>query len=192
MNKIKKFFLDYKYKRKKFKLIEDNVDYKQFNSKFIFPENIILRKNSKILDNAYFDGAGGIEIGSCTIVAPHCTILSVNHNYNENIIDMLPFNNEMIKKKVTVGSFCWIGRSVMILPGVTIGDGCVIAGGSVVTKDVESYTVMGGNPAKIIKYRDKNKVDILIKNNKCLSDPAVNSDNRKLYIFNIKDKQRDM
>lgn len=67
MNKIRKFLLNYKYKRKKFKLIEENVDYKQFNSKFIFSENIVLRKNSKILDNAYFDGAGGIEIGSCTI-----------------------------------------------------------------------------------------------------------------------------
>lgn len=92
----------------------------------------------------------------------------------------------MIKKKVTVGSFCWIGRSVMILPGVTIGDGSIIAGGSVVTRDVESYTVVGGNPAKVIKYRNKEKVDLLMKDNKCWSDPNINIDNRKKYISKLK------
>ncbi|MBT5539933.1 MAG: acyltransferase [Candidatus Marinimicrobia bacterium] len=182
MNKLRKFILDYKYKKKKFKLIEENVDYKQFNSKFISPEKIILRKNSKILDNAYFDGAGGIEIGECTVIAPRCTILSVNHNYDEKSIDMLPFNNEMIMKKVTIGRYCWIGRSVMILPGVSIGDGCVVAGGSVVVKDLEPYSVVGGNPARLIKYRSEDEIKEMINNKRCQCDSNINPNNVKEYI----------
>lgn len=54
---------------------------------------------------------------------------------------------------VTIGNDVWIGANVILLPGVTIGDGAVIAAGAVVTKDVEPYAVVGGVPARLIKYR---------------------------------------
>ncbi len=54
-------------------------------------------------------------------------------------------------KPITIGKDCWIGGGTIILPGVTIGDGVTVGAGSVVTKDVESRTVVAGNPAKFIK-----------------------------------------
>ena len=57
-------------------------------------------------------------------------------------------------KKVTIENDVWIGANCLILPGVTIGEGAVVAGGSVVTKDVPAYAIVGGTPAKIIRMRD--------------------------------------
>ena len=54
---------------------------------------------------------------------------------------------------VSIGDDCWLGRRVMVMPGVTIGDGCVIAAGAVVTKDIPPYSVAGGVPARVIKNR---------------------------------------
>ncbi|MGZ4106010.1 MAG: DapH/DapD/GlmU-related protein, partial [Tumebacillaceae bacterium] len=59
--------------------------------------------------------------------------------------------NAVNTKKITIGNNVWIGCRVMILKGVTIGDGAVIAAGSVITKDVPPYTVVGGNPARVLK-----------------------------------------
>ena len=182
MASFKNFFLYLKYRNKKFKDLGVNLNFKQKNSKFLHSQNIILKDNCKILDYAYFDGVGGITIGRCTIVAPKCTILTSNHKYDEKEIEMLPFNNQNIIKEVIIGDYCWIGRSVIILPGVKIGKASIVAAGSVVTKNVEPYSVVGGNPAKVIKYRDKENIDVLIRNNKCWSDPNVNIDNKKIYL----------
>lgn len=169
---FKKIFLYLKYRRKKFLSIGENVDYKQKNSTFRFPQNITLGDNAKVLDYAYFDGVGGIEIGNCSIIAPHVTILTSNHNYEsskEHTLEALPFDNLMNKKKVKIDKYCWLGRNVMVMPGVTIGKASIVAGGSVVTKDVEPYSIVGGNPAKLIKYRDKEEIEKLIKENKCIN-----------------------
>lgn len=65
---------------------------------------------------------------------------------------------------VVIGNDCWIGENVSIISGVTIGDGAMILAGAVVTKDVPPYAIVGGVPAKIMKYRyNKNDVDFLIK-----------------------------
>ena len=58
-------------------------------------------------------------------------------------------------QKVTIESDVWIGARVIILPGVTIGKGAILAAGAVVTKDVPDYAVVGGVPAKVLKYRNK-------------------------------------
>ena len=71
---------------------------------------------------------------------------ATGHSWTEKH-DVYPF------KKIVVGHDVWIGSGVMVVGGVTIGNGAVIAAGAVVTKDVPPYAVVGGVPAKIIKYR---------------------------------------
>ena len=80
--------------------------------------------------------------------------------------DNAPFENSEIRnnRPVIIGNDVWIGASVSILPGVHIGDGAVIAAGSVVCKDVSPYAIVGGIPAKVIKYRfNKNQIKSLMK-----------------------------
>ena len=90
-------------------------------------------------------------------MGPDVQIYTRNHRYDRIDIPMYEQGESEIKE-VKIGNDVWIGARSIILPGVTIGDGAVIAAGSIVTKDVESYAVVGGNPAKIIKYRSKIKV----------------------------------
>ena len=182
MKILKKIYLNFKYKNINFKYIGKKVDCKQEHSKFLYPQNISIGKYSKILDYAFFDGIGEINIGECTIIAPHCTIITSNHNYNETKIDLLPFDNTLIMKKVSIGNYCWIGRNVMIMPGVKIGDGVIIAAGSVVTKSFEDFFVIGGNPAKAIKKRNKEKILALISQKKCWNNKKINKNNKKIYL----------
>ncbi|BBG66801.1 chloramphenicol acetyltransferase [Hydrogenimonas sp.] len=67
---------------------------------------------------------------------------------------MLPYDGYSYLKKVTIEKNVWIGDSVMIVPGVTIGEGSIVAMGSVVTKDIPKYSIVGGNPATVIRHRD--------------------------------------
>jgi virginiamycin A acetyltransferase len=68
------------------------------------------------------------------------------------------------KGNVIIGNDVWIGSNVTIMSGVTIGDGAVIANNSHVVKNVEPYTLVGGNPAKLIKYRfSKEQIEKLLK-----------------------------
>ena len=95
---------------------------------------------------------GGVEIGDRTLIGYRSQIISANH--------IIPtghgriFGSGHTNAKVTIGKDVWIGGNSIILPGVTIGDGAVVAGGSVVSKDVLPYTIVGGIPAKLIKERD--------------------------------------
>jgi len=182
MGIVKKILTYIKFSRKKFGFIGKNSDFFHLNSKYIKPENIYIGNFCKISEEAYLDGSGGIEIKDCTIIGPKITIITSNHNYNEKTISFLPYDNKMIRKKVTIKEYCWIGRNVIIVPGVTIGKACVIAAGSVVTRDIEDYSIVGGNPAKIIKKRDKNLTDKLIKENRCVSNPNINPKPKKVWI----------
>ncbi|MDK1684857.1 acyltransferase [Acinetobacter terrestris] len=95
---------------------------------------------------------GGVNIGSRTLVGYGTKILSSNHN-----IPKLPariFDSGHVKAPVKIENDVWIGANCIILPGVTIGAGAVVAAGSVVTKDIPANVVVGGIPAKIIKERE--------------------------------------
>ena len=121
-------------------------------------ENIKFAGNIYVGSNCQFFGDGGIEIGQNTIFGRECLILTSNHNYKGN---ELPYDNVALYSKVEIGKYCWFGLRCIILPGVKIGDGAVVAAGSVVTKSVPRGAIVGGNPAKIIGYRDMKKFDKL-------------------------------
>ncbi len=94
---------------------------------------------------------GDIKIGDNVIFGPRVNIFSENHNYNDLTISIK--DQGVTKGKTTIGSDVWIGANVSIMSGVTIGDGCIIAAGAVVTKDIPSFSIIGGVPAKVIKNR---------------------------------------
>ena len=92
------------------------------------------------------------HIGDYVLMGPDVVILTSNHKSDR--LD-LPIGAQGMtdSRKVTIGNYVWIGQRVLIMPGVTIGDGCIIAAGAVETKDVPSYSVVGGVPARILKSR---------------------------------------
>ncbi len=95
---------------------------------------------------------GGVEIGDRTLVGYNTQIFSANHVIPPNKGKI--FGSGHNKKKVVIQNDVWIGAGSIILPGVTISEGAVVAAGSIVTKDVAPFTIVGGNPAKLIKNRD--------------------------------------
>ena len=118
-------------------------------------ENIIWHDNIYIGPQAYIWAVGGLEINENVIIGPRVTIHTSNHRYED--ATMLPYDGYSYAKKVTIEKNVWIGDSTMIVPGVTIGEGSIVAMGSVVTKDVPKYSIVGGNPAKVIKQRNVKK-----------------------------------
>ena len=108
--------------------------------------------------------SGGVEIGEYFHTGKGLTIFSTNHNYDST--ETIPYDEINIEKKVTIKDFVWLGANVTIVPGITIGEGAVVGAGSVVTKDVPDCAVVGGNPAKILKYRNKEKFYDLKKQGK--------------------------
>jgi acetyltransferase-like isoleucine patch superfamily enzyme len=104
----------------------------------------------------YCSIAGESKIG----LANHPSVWFSTHPfpYNVTTVDSVgyytpPFNYDVKAKATIVGHDVWIGTRAMIIGGITIGTGAIIAAGAVVTKDVPPYAIVGGNPAKIIKYR---------------------------------------
>ncbi|MEI8388991.1 MAG: acyltransferase [bacterium] len=150
-----------KNKMKKFDSSGDNLSI-DLNSTFIFPENIKLSDHIYIGPECLLEARGKIEIHENVIIGPKVTILTSNHRY-ENA-EMLPYDDYYILKPVTIEKNVWIGANVSICPGVRVGEGAVIALGSVVTKDVPKYSIIGGNPAKILKMRDKEQYNRLNQN----------------------------
>lgn len=95
---------------------------------------------------------GPLSIGQNVMMGPEVIILTSIHKFDDITIPMCQQSNSE-RKEVIIGDDVWIGTRVIIMPGVKIGNGVIIGAGAVVTKDVPDYAVVGGVPAKIIKYR---------------------------------------
>lgn len=116
----------------------------------IFDHTIEIGDNSGIgIDCILY---GKVLIGDNVMMGPEVYIYTGNHNFKDVTIPMCEQGHEK-ERPVTIGNDIWIGSRVTILPGVTIGDGSIIGSSAVVTKDVASYDIVAGNPAKKIKNR---------------------------------------
>ena len=97
-----------------------------------------------------------LHIGNFVCFGAECVIMmGGNQLHRPDWISTFPFDTRSFLPAgdTIIGDGCWIGMRAMIMPGVTIGEGAVVAAGAVVTKDVPPYAVVGGNPATFIKYR---------------------------------------
>lgn len=101
----------------------------------------------------------GVTIGRYTMLAQNVQILGADHNYDLAGVPCT-FSGRPILKKTFIGRDVWVGANVIIMAGIKIGDGCIVASGSVVTKDIPPFSIVGGVPAKLIKMRFENENDI--------------------------------
>lgn len=110
-----------------------------------FGKNIHIGQRVFINSGCKMQDQGGIYIGDDVLIGHNACLLTLNHEMEpENRADMHP-------KPIHIEGKVWLGSNVTVLPGVTIGEGAIVAAGAVVTKDVDSNTIVGGVPAKIIK-----------------------------------------
>ncbi len=126
-----------------------------FTSRVNSPEKLIINKgqsdNTVYLSLAtsggcYYQAINGIEIGEGTIWSYNCSFISSNHNYSD-------LKKHKRVNKISIGKNVWLGSNCIVLPSVSIGDFVIIGAGSIVTKNIPSYSIAVGNPAKVIAKR---------------------------------------
>jgi len=115
-----------------------------------------INKRTTLGSNVNFNGmsiqgCGDVIIGDNFHSGTQCMILTQNHNYEGN---MIPYDDTYICKKTIIEDNVWIGNRVIMLPGITIGEGAIIQAGAVVTQSIPPYAIVGGNPAKVFSSRD--------------------------------------
>lgn len=108
-------------------------------------KNLHLGKRVFINSGCKFQDQGGLFIGDDVLIGHNCMIATLNH------VEDPEHRGDILPSPVRIEDKVWIGANVTILPGVTVGEGAILAAGAVVTKDVEPRTVVGGVPARIIK-----------------------------------------
>lgn len=119
-------------------------------ARFYKPQNIQVGEGTIIGDHAFFDGRAKITVGKHTDIASEVMIYNSEHDLQDPLFTAT-------EEPVSIGSYVFIGPRSIIMPGVTIGDGAVVAGGAVVTKDVPANAIVGGVPAKVIGERPLKK-----------------------------------
>lgn len=132
-------------------LIENPVD----QSFGLFPpfytdcgKNITVGKNVFINSGCHFQDQGGITIGNGVLIGHNVVLATLNHDFSPKK------RSTLHPAPIVIGENVWIGSNATVVPGVTIGNGSIIAAGAVVTKNVPENVVVGGVPAKIIKALD--------------------------------------
>ena len=115
--------------------------------------NLIIKDNVDLAKDVLITTSGGVEIGERTLIGYRTQIISSDHTIPP-IGQPFPISGDN-HKKILIEKDVWIGANCLITAGVRIGEGAVIAGGSVVTKDVKKNSIVGGVPAKLIKMRSE-------------------------------------
>jgi acetyltransferase-like isoleucine patch superfamily enzyme len=134
-----------------------------------------LRMGDFVSINRYsiINAAGGITIGDHVITGPRVTLYSQNHRFSDPV-QPIP-EQGYVRKPVRIGNNVWLAANVVVLPGVTIGDDVVAAAGAIITKDVESGSLVAGNPARVIRrIRPSESLSELVTQLE-LDDPAASA-----------------
>lgn len=113
----------------------------------LFPKGLHLANNIAVGWFVDLDARGGIFINHDTNISSHTKFITGSHD-----VDDPEYTASF--KPINIGHHCWIGTGAIVLQGVTIGDGAVVAAGAVVTKDIPAYEIWGGVPAKFIRKRN--------------------------------------
>lgn len=116
-----------------------------------FGKRVSLGNYSAIGTNAWIRGK--VTIGNYVLMGPNVTILTQNHIFSRLDTPMY-YQGATPEKPVIIEDDVWIGQNAIILPGLRICQGSIVAAGAVVTKDVPPYVIVGGNPARVIKKRE--------------------------------------
>ncbi|MYW70403.1 acyltransferase [Streptomyces sp. SID8379] len=154
-------------------LKKDNESYQFGENTFVSPlaavqnEHLVLGAHSYIAAGAYLTGTlntgrdctinpyttvrGAIELGDAVRIGAHTSLLAFNHGFEDLHTEV--FRQPITSQGIRIGNDVWIGSHVVVLDGITVGDGAVIGAGSVVTKDVPPAAVVGGNPARVLRWR---------------------------------------
>lgn len=97
-------------------------------------------------------GSGRVTIGNNFHSGPGCLFISQNHDFDAGTA--IPYGATYVLKDIVIENQVWLGSRVIVLGGVTIGEGAIIQAGSVVVKDIPRYAIAGGHPCKVFKFRD--------------------------------------
>jgi acetyltransferase-like isoleucine patch superfamily enzyme len=108
--------------------------------------NLSMGARAVVNQGCYIDARGGVRIDSDASVSREVCVLTAAHDLEDPSFGAPT-------APVRLSSRCWLGARAMVLPGVTVGEGAVVAAGAVVTRDVEPYTVVAGVPARVIRER---------------------------------------
>lgn len=115
---------------------------------FVTGRNIAIGEGTVINRRCHLDGRGGLTIGADVSISPECYLISLTHNPQDS-------HFRAVSKPVEIGSRVWMGSRAIVLPGVCVEQGAVVGAGSVVTKNVERYAIVAGNPARKIGERNR-------------------------------------
>lgn len=121
----------------------------QMDVRFLNGRKVFLGENNVINFGCLLDGRHyAIRTGNNVSIGPEATLLTLGHDPHAEDF------TTGVGGEIVIGDHVWIAYGAIILPGVTIGDGAVVAAGAVVSRDVEPYTIVAGSPAKVVKKRN--------------------------------------
>ena len=118
------------------------------------PQKVSIGNNVFINEYTKIGGQNNVTIGDYALIGYNVTIVTANYKYQDTSI---PIQKQgFYGSAIEIGEDVWLGANVVVLPGVKIGKGSIVGANAVVTRDVKPYSIVGGIPAKFIKFRNDN------------------------------------
>jgi acetyltransferase-like isoleucine patch superfamily enzyme len=152
LGKIKKAVRKYQLSKVKFGRLGTGVEIQPHYS-FQKAQDIFIDDYVYIGPYAFISGLGGVSISRGVIIGPRVRIYSANHVFRQ--AKAIPYDETLDKRRVEIHENVWIGGDVIIVPGAIIGEGVIVGAGSVVSGKIPPFSIIAGNPAKVISSRDE-------------------------------------